>query len=805
MEGRSKRAISAPPHLLSTLKRVFGEPCLAQKLIDISHRRASNTSSSQPRSPSDSKEVLLDLSSEFQSRNKQINALCNDVAAITKKLEDWMLTRKQEPESILQTAASDCSDLFQKVQRLHDILALETKCPSRGVLHATSQCDANDPQSESLHMGPESSPGWFLLQNMTSTQAAAYRVMEEEMMEVQREATMKQETLSREIERLKENQLIMQENFTTDLQAEKDKSSRLVKELEKLTRSHEDLVLKCETLKLQNTRIEKSLDMEMKTNKEKVENELRSYQSLRTEKEILRQKFTEEMAAMQRDASMKLESLRRELEEQKEAMMLREEKFNSELKAEKDKNLYMSQEREKISVTYKELTLKYETVEQHAAQLQETLDNEIKSHEERVQDDIKRFQSLRAEKEALRQKMAEKVAELERDATLRQEARLREVEELKETQLTNQERFSTELRAEKDKNLLLTQELEKITCSHQELTTKCDNAEHRATVLQQKLDEESKSNAEIFKENQQRFQAWRAKKEVVRQNMANQIAAMQRDASIRQQSLSREVRELKESQLFNQQNYKAELMAEKDKNLILSQELTRMMASHHEISIKLLTVEQEAESLKEKLEIKIKSHEKRLQEDSDLLHSMSLEKEALHQRLTDEMAVLQRDADAKCEALTRKLEELKAAQILSYGHPRIDDPAERDNLPLSSQDQGSRGQYEELQLRCQMAERQAILLRQKLEMEVKSKESLQQKIAENAILQKDTAKNLKWQLDNQVSLNLELSRALAAHRSTQEQEDDRSVKQTEGSLETTQLSTDTSYVSKKATRKLRRQ
>ncbi|KAG8003176.1 hypothetical protein GBF38_007558 [Nibea albiflora] len=201
-------------------------------------------------------------------------------------------------------------------------------------------------------------------------------------------------------------------------------------------------------------------------------------------------------------------------EELQVAHIINEEKFTSDLQAEKNNNKLLQQELERLRISYKvlnaryendknkmiqqemdklcishsESTQKYETeviaVKQQADTLQSELDNEVKAHAVSVSEGFHKIQNLRAEQEALRQKMEEEMTVLKQNALKSEKIFESELEELN-TQLSVQVslnlKLSTELKAERE--------------ALQKITSRDDNQPPKEAEVAEKQEEQQETTS----------------------------------------------------------------------------------------------------------------------------------------------------------------------------------------------------------------------------------------------------------------------------------------------------------------------
>uniref|UniRef100_A0A0F8CE76 Uncharacterized protein n=1 Tax=Larimichthys crocea TaxID=215358 RepID=A0A0F8CE76_LARCR len=210
----------------------------------------------------------------------------------------------------------------------------------------------------------------------------------------------------------------IQQKFSAELQREKDKCKALQEQLEKTSVSLQEVNTRYETdikyVRQQAYNLQLHLDKEMKQKK-----------------------------ALQADYD-KLQA----------AYTLNQQKFSAECDTEKIK--IVQHELETIHVSHCQLRQLYDTdvvaVRQKAETLQRELDRETKAHADTVSEGWRVINTLRAEQDALRQKMAE-VNNIQQNAFKRERTFERELEGLKaqlKEQISVNLKLTTELQAEKE-------------------------------------------------------------------------------------------------------------------------------------------------------------------------------------------------------------------------------------------------------------------------------------------------------------------------------------------------------------------
>ena len=130
----------------------------------------------------------------------------------------------------------------------------------------------------------------------------------------------------------------------------------------------------------------------------------------------------------------KKKDLHKDYEELKAAHIINEEKYQADLQAEKHKNKFLQEELDRISVSYNEIRLSYQTDIMKVRQQVDTLQQDLVKQKQ---------QKTTVEKQYAQLQMAYGLS---------------------------QDKFRAELQVEEQKNKLLHKELDKIRASHQEIS-----------------------------------------------------------------------------------------------------------------------------------------------------------------------------------------------------------------------------------------------------------------------------------------------------------------------------------------------
>nr|XP_046255267.1 hyaluronan-mediated motility receptor-like [Scatophagus argus] len=299
----------------------------------------------------------------------------------------------------------------------------------------------------------------------------------------------KKRVLHNDYEKLQMAYIIRKEKFTAELQAEKEKNQFLQAQLDTSSAIYHDLhkmyqndankaremanVLRCELEKEYQQRMillkyheelqekyrhsQETLTAELQAEREKkilLQQELDSMKvsyredQLRYEVSNVRQQAGTLQGEPEKETQQKTVLLK-EYEELKAAHMHSQETSSAELQEQKEKNKLFQEELKRISVSYLEISQRYETdilaARQQADTLQCQLDREIEAHTESLSQS---FNTIKKLKTALCQKVVEETNKMEQEESPYK----RELERLKaklSEQISHNKNLSTELEAER--------------------------------------------------------------------------------------------------------------------------------------------------------------------------------------------------------------------------------------------------------------------------------------------------------------------------------------------------------------------
>lgn len=229
----------------------------------------------------------------------------------------------------------------------------------------------------------------------------------------------KKKDLQKDYEELQVAYMISQEKFTAELQVEREKNKRLQENLERITASHGDISSRYETDVIN---VRKQCD----TLLSELEREIQQRRDLQKDYDELQ-------------------------------VTLGRERSTTELQGESEKNKLLHEDLERMKVSHREISNKYETdvvvVRQQAESLQCQLDKEVKNHTATVAEGWKVINGLKAELEACHHKMAEEMRIQQQDAAEKDRVLRQELEDLKtqlNTEISRNLELSKELKAEKE-------------------------------------------------------------------------------------------------------------------------------------------------------------------------------------------------------------------------------------------------------------------------------------------------------------------------------------------------------------------
>lgn len=265
----------------------------------------------------------------------------------------------------------------------------------------------------------------------------------------------------------------------------------------------------------------------------------RGVRTLRAEEETFRWRVAQEVRDIQRDTCKK-ESLRKEVEELKTALSISLKaalsitlKSKDELHAVQEENNRLVEELQKncrgsSAVSHQELCRQQVELNQQIQDLMADKETQIVTSKEELPGDLpvenEGNVSLNPKPEGLT---------------------VSEQEERTENESANEQAESNEERENLKVADSSSEELQRIQALHQELLTRCETAEAKAEFFQLRLESEMKSHQDELNQNQLLIQALRAEEETFRQRMAQEVADIQRDTCIKEESLRKEMEELK--------------------------------------------------------------------------------------------------------------------------------------------------------------------------------------------------------------------------------------------------------------------
>nr|XP_020481596.1 myosin-10-like [Labrus bergylta] len=476
----------------------------------------------------------------------------------------------------------------------------------------------------------------------------------------------KKKDLHADYEELKVAHLVSTEKFSADLQGEKEKNNVLQGEVDNLKVSHHELKLKYEADKLAANQLVESLlrekEQQSQAHAERVSQDQQLIWTLRAEQEALCQKATEEIAVLQQAAFEKdikfqteLDDLRSQLSNQKSmeeeykklqvAYKASQEKFTAELQQEKDKTTLLQQEQEKLRVSTDELSQRDQTDVLALKQQTENRQRELETENKSLYNTI-------AESQPKKMQQATEARGNNRTVYFRQQGNGKEMEleRLRRDvgQLTELlERERQHCCKEKNERILMIQELQE---------TK-ENLAKQKSLKEMYINRGKDTRREL-----ERLEKYCNEETLSAFKMAQKVNDTTRQK--KKKDLHADYEELKVAHLVSTEKFSADLQGEKEKNNVLQGEVDNLKVSHHELKLKYeadkLAANQLVESLLREKEQQSQAHAERVSQDQQLIWTLRAEQEALCQKATEEIAVLQQAAFEKDIKFQTELDDLRS-------------------------------------------------------------------------------------------------------------------------------------------------
>ncbi|XP_030295144.1 synaptonemal complex protein 1-like [Sparus aurata] len=272
-------------------------------------------------------------------------------------------------------------------------------------------------------------------------------------------------------------------------------------------------------------------------------------------------------------------ALQEDFQELRVAHASQQKTFTAEVQAERQKNVALRGELIKTSVSNKEISDRYATDSINARNQVDNLLREVEN------------------------------------GVLQHEGLKKDYEELRVAHTLNQKNFTAELNAERQKNMVLQEELQRTCVSYNEISDRyasdANNARHELDNLLREL-----------------------------QYSAQQHEGLQKDN-----------KELRLAHMCSQKNFTAELHAERQKNMVLQEELRRTCVSYHETKRRSqgdgAVAVPDTLQLQRELEREVKSHADTVSEAQRMINNLRAENEYLIQKTTERGSYVQK---AKLEA-----------------------------------------------------------------------------------------------------------------------------------------------------------
>ncbi|XP_044000287.1 trichohyalin-like [Gambusia affinis] len=371
--------------------------------------------------------------------------------------------------------------------------------------------------------------------------------------------------LDEEIQRLNsclemENARLEENQNMADLEAKLEEMDLKIKQEEAL---RERLIKEAEEAKRELERLERE------------EREETSSDPVDVNPAVIASKFHENVKNMKKP-------LQQEFEELKEAHLLSREAFIAGIQAEREKNEALQEELDQLQTSYKELQSKYEAEVTLVRQEAET----EKFYEERLSEEQRLLENLRAEKDEMIQEMSQKITVLQ------------------------------------DSERLLEKELNQLKCSYNELNCnyKSDVCELKQVVERYRQDARREKDAKLEREekNLQLINKLRAEKEELSQKMEREITIWQK----REKKMIHELDQVHVSHQEVKSKYERDIM----------------------------DLKQQVETCQEQIKQERKDHLEKTEEDKMLLDKLRAEFTVLREKTTTEIkSLLEKERNAQDE------------------------------------------------------------------------------------------------------------------------------------------------------------
>ncbi|XP_034529097.1 intracellular protein transport protein USO1-like [Notolabrus celidotus] len=242
-------------------------------------------------------------------------------------------------------------------------------------------------------------------------------------------------------------------------------------------------------------------------------------------------------------------NLEEDYEELQVGHMLSQQALKEELQLEKDKCRILQEELNETKLSYLNISSRYDTevpaLRQQAGFFLHELENEKQSHADRVLEDQRHMDDMRAENDALHQKMAQDFNDLQQSAFERERDLLNELEELKiqlslqklcqqenqdmkKTYTISQERFAAELQLQNQKNKVLQEERESLTVSYNDLNQRYETV---ISTVQQQADV-IQSNEDRMREYLRVISEQKAEQDALQKEIAEEVSKTEKEEEV---------------------------------------------------------------------------------------------------------------------------------------------------------------------------------------------------------------------------------------------------------------------------------
>ena len=421
----------------------------------------------------------------------------------------------------------------------------------------------------------------------------------------------------------------------TALLSEKDKNKALKEELKKAKNSHKELNTKYEAdilvVKQEAERLRQELEKVVNSNKDKV------VEDPSAEKEAVQQKMVQEIKLLKENSEATETNLQTELNN--------------------------------IKVSYQKLSSKYETdvvvLSKQAKTFEQQLEKEVKAHAQTMRKDQEIINNLRAELDALQQRMAQETESLQ-DDTKKTDHIMLAYEELKikndadvlalnKQVETYQQQLEKEVEAhaqtvKNDQQLIndLRAEQDALRQQMAEITRLQQTSRDKETYLNEELNKMKHSNQELCKKHEADIAALKYHTETFKQQLDREINA-HTQTSVNDQQM---INNLRAEQGALRQQMTREIVFQqqvsKRMEVQLHTELNQVKISYQDLRVKyesdVVALSQQVETFKQQLDNEINAHAQTSTNSKQIINGLRTEQDALRQQMEQDMALLKQSS-----------------------------------------------------------------------------------------------------------------------------------------------------------------